>query len=209
MAEIYRVQHKDSHCYIFCDSETEHVILSGRNPYDAGLDKDMLRFMPDVSACGSAPPAKWAGWRPWPSLSWVKTKQAREGKEPENLDDPDIRSGMGYHWRRCGERILFLEKGKRRLNNLGWKDHLLGARPGKGDAPAKKPDAVIERLILNSTKEGETVFDPFAGSGTIGRMALRHGRRAVLIDMTLDWLKHRRWPEIRGKKTKVIQWTSR
>ena len=207
LAEIHRVQNPDSHCYVFCDTETEHIILSGRNPFDSDLDETMISFMAGTNDSPS-PPAKWAGWRAWPTLNWVKTTQAEGQREPEDLVDSSIRSGMGYHWRRCGERILFLEKGKRRLNELGWKDHLLGPRPGKGDAPAKKPDAVIERLILNSTKEGETVLDPFAGSGSVGRMALKHGRRAILIDVTLDWLKHRRWPEIRGKKTKVVQWTS-
>lgn len=206
---LHDVQSDNSHCYIFCDSETEHVILSGRNPYDKDLDKAMAEFATLYSYTEyPMPPARWAGWRPWPTLSWIKTKQGKEEKEPEKLDDSDIRGGMGYHWRRCGERILFLEKGKRRLNNLGWKDHLLGPRPGKGDAPAKKPDGVVERLILNSTREGETVLDPFAGSGTVGRMALRHGRRAVLIDVTLKWIKHSRWPETRGKKTQVVKWNS-
>jgi DNA modification methylase len=31
-------------------------------------------------------------------------------------------------------------------------------------------------------------LDPFAGSGTVGRVALKHRRRAVLIDLNPDYI---------------------
>jgi site-specific DNA-methyltransferase (adenine-specific) len=218
-AELFRIHRDDTHCYVFCDSETEHVILSGRNPYDHDLDVKMINQATALATSNGPlealvvndsnimqPPARGAGWRPWPTLSWVKVKRAKGWKEVEDLDDGDVHSGMGYHWRRCGERILFLEKGKRKLNELGWKDHLLGPRPGKDDAPAQKPDAVVERLILNSTAPGDLVLDPFAGSGVVGRLALKHGRRALLIDVTLQWLLYDNWPEAQGKDVEVTEW---
>ena len=201
---LHRVHAADTHCYVFCDSETEHVILSGRNPYDAKLDAAMCDYM-DLQTNSAAPPARWAGWRAWPTLAWVKVKQAKGWKQVDELEDDDVHSGMGYHWRRCGERILFLEKGKRKLNELGWKDHLLGPRPGRGDAPAQKPASVVEQLILNSSAPGDLVLDPFAGSGVVGRMALKHGRRAILIDVTLEWLKWKDWPEIEGKRVTLVE----
>lgn len=211
--QLYRIQAADTHCYTFCDSETEHVILSGRNPYCAELDREMIA---QASALGIAdganilqPPGIAAGWTCWPTLSWVKVKRAKGWKEVEDLEDGDVHSGMGYHWRRCGERILFMEKGKRKLNELGWKDHLLGPRPGKEDAPAQKPDAVVERLILNSTAPGDIVLDPFAGSGIVGKMALKHGRRALLIDVTLQWMLYDNWPEAQDKHIEVIEWTTK
>lgn len=200
---LHRCHREDTHCYIFCDSETEHVILSGCNPYDAKLDAALSEYM--ALHTGGVPPAKWGGWRAWSTLAWVKVKQAKSWKEADELEDDDVHSGMGYHWRRCGERILFLEKGKRKLNELGWKDHLLGPKPGRGDAPAQKPACVIERLLLNSSAPGDLVLDPFAGSGVVGRMALKHGRRAVLIDVTLEWLKWRDWPEADGKRVIAVE----
>ena len=129
-------------------------------------------------------PAADSGWRPWPSLTWVKTTKAGSAVEdPANLLDEDIRSGMGYHWRRCEERILMLEKGKVKLNKLGWKNVLLGPRAGKGDFPTQKPREVIRRLIENSTQPGDLVLDPFCGSGVVGSVAQELGRRAVLIDV--------------------------
>ena len=54
--------------------------------------------------------------------------------------------------------------------------------------PAQKPLAVIEPLILMSTKEGDTVLDPMCGSGTTGEACLKLDRRAVLCDESAEWL---------------------
>jgi DNA modification methylase/ParB-like chromosome segregation protein Spo0J len=42
----------------------------------------------------------------------------------------------------------------------------------------QKPDELIKRLVMNSSKEGDFIFDPFAGSGTHIVMAAKLGRRA-------------------------------
>lgn len=48
--------------------------------------------------------------------------------------------------------------------------------------PCQFPVAMIERIVLTCSNVGETVMDPFAGSGTTGVAALKHGRKAVLIE---------------------------
>lgn len=48
----------------------------------------------------------------------------------------------------------------------------------------KVPPEVIEQFILQFTKPGDTVLDPFCGSGMTGVAALKHGRRAILIDLS-------------------------
>ena len=180
--QLYRVHRPNSHCYVFCDSETEIVILTGMNPY--------TRDEP-------VPPGRAAGWRARPSLTWVKTKKAvnADVKDKATNNETDawlqqdhVRSGMGYHWRRAEERILFLEKGKRKLNNLGWPNVMCGTRAGKNQFPTEKPENIIERLILNSTNEGDTILDTFAGSGVVGRVAVRLGRRVILIDLDIAWI---------------------
>lgn len=45
------------------------------------------------------------------------------------------------------------------------------------------PDELARRCILPSTLPGDLVFDPFDGSGTVRRIALEHGRRAVGADL--------------------------
>ncbi len=48
--------------------------------------------------------------------------------------------------------------------------------------PTQKPRAIIDRIIKVHTNPGDRVLDSFAGSGTLGDSAIRHGRSAVLID---------------------------
>lgn len=48
--------------------------------------------------------------------------------------------------------------------------------------PTQKPEALAERIIRASSNPGDLVCDPFAGSGTVGSVAARLGRRFLLID---------------------------
>lgn len=105
------------------------------------------------------PEAERAGFRFWKPLVWDKQT-----------------IGMGYHYRARYEFILFFEKGKRRLNDLGIADVIPVPRVHRG-YPAEKPPAVSEVLIKQSTMPGEIVADPFMGSGSVGVAALRCGRR--------------------------------
>ena len=111
------------------------------------------------------PEAERAGFRFWKPLVW--DKQA---------------IGMGYHYRARYEFILFFEKGKRRLNDLGVADVISVPRVHRG-YPAEKPPAVSEVLIKQSTTAGEIVVDPFMGSGSVGVAALKNGRRFLGTDL--------------------------
>ena len=48
--------------------------------------------------------------------------------------------------------------------------------------PTQKPEALSERILRAGSNAGELVLDPFAGSGTVGVVASRLGRRFVLVD---------------------------
>ena len=48
--------------------------------------------------------------------------------------------------------------------------------------PTQKPLGVLERIIKVHTNPGDWVLDFFAGSGTTGVAAIKHGRNAILID---------------------------
>lgn len=45
------------------------------------------------------------------------------------------------------------------------------------------PEELAEWCIASSTEPGDLVLDPFAGSGTVGAVCRRLGRRAVLLDL--------------------------
>jgi site-specific DNA-methyltransferase (adenine-specific) len=48
--------------------------------------------------------------------------------------------------------------------------------------PTQKPEGVLRRLVAASSKAGGWCLDPFAGSGTLGAVCRRLGRRFVLVD---------------------------
>jgi site-specific DNA-methyltransferase (adenine-specific) len=104
------------------------------------------------------PIAERVGFKFWKPLVWDKLK-----------------IGMGYHYRARYEFILFFEKGKRKLNNLGVPDVIEHPRVHKG-YPTEKPAEVSEVLILQSSEPGQLVVDPFVGSGSTGVAAARNGR---------------------------------
>ena len=83
------------------------------------------------------PEAEQAGFRFWKPLVWDKRT-----------------IGMGYHYRARYEFILFFEKGKRRLNDLGIADVISVPRI-RGGYPAEKPPEVSEVLIGQSSQPGE------------------------------------------------------
>lgn len=53
----------------------------------------------------------------------------------------------------------------------------------------QKPLGILERIVKVHTNPGEVVMDFFAGSGTAGEAAAKHGRRFVLVDENPDAVK--------------------
>ena len=111
------------------------------------------------------PEAERAGFRFWKPLVWDKRT-----------------IGMGYHYRARYEFVLFFEKGKRRLNDLGVADVISVPRI-HGGYPAEKPPELSEVLIRQSSQPGDLVADPFMGSGSVGVAAMRLGRRFLGNDL--------------------------
>jgi site-specific DNA-methyltransferase (adenine-specific) len=79
-------------------------------------------------------------------------------------------------------------KGRKRWNGGGkhgfWTcglEHGHGGG-GKSEHPTKKPLALMLEIVSDFTDPGETVLDPFAGSGTTGVAAIRLGRHFVGIE---------------------------
>jgi site-specific DNA-methyltransferase (adenine-specific) len=111
------------------------------------------------------PAGERAGFKFWKPLIWDK-----------------LRIGMGYHYRARYECILFFEKGKRKLNDLGVADVISAPRIING-YPAEKPVSVSEVLVQQSSVAGELVIDPFMGSGSAGVAAVRHNRAFMGNDL--------------------------
>ena len=67
--------------------------------------------------------------------------------------------------------------GERLKNDQGTKVH-----------PTQKPEALLQRVIMSSTKPGDVILDPFFGTGTTGAVAKRLGRNFVGIEREQDYI---------------------
>ncbi len=59
--------------------------------------------------------------------------------------------------------------------------------PENTDHPTQKPEKLIAKLVLASSKEGDFVFDPFLGSGTTTTIAKKLGRNFCGIDINEEY----------------------
>lgn len=131
-------------------------------------DSHLYLFCDPETAFIAKPIGEAVGFKFWKPLVWDKKK-----------------IGMGYHYRSRYEFILFFEKGKRKLHDLGIPDIIEVPRVHNG-YPTEKPSAVSEVLISQSTEVGALVIDPFMGSGSVGCAAITLGRRFSGCDICAE-----------------------
>ena len=55
--------------------------------------------------------------------------------------------------------------------------------------PTQKPEALLQRVLMASTKEGDVVLDPFFGTGTTGAAAKRLGRKYIGIEREEEYVR--------------------
>ena len=64
----------------------------------------------------------------------------------------------------------------------------IATQPYPGAHFATYPEKLVEPCILAGSARGDVVLDPFNGSGTTGRVAIRHGRSYVGLDVSREYL---------------------
>ena len=87
------------------------------------------------------------------------------------------------------EMIIFAEKGRRHLNGDRNTDILEFDRVANLKHPTEKPVPLLKFIIEKSTLEGETVFDPFMGSGSTCVAAKKLNRKYIGIEIDEQWYK--------------------
>lgn len=88
-------------------------------------------------------------------------------------------------WGQGIEYILFLKKGRRLRSDVRRNGvfHIPQVRPKDLIHPHEKPVPLLQLLIKHSTNPGDTLVDPFGGSGSLVRAARKTKRNAVAIEM--------------------------
>ena len=80
-----------------------------------------------------------------------------------------------------------------------------GSKEEKFDHPTQKPLELMRRPILNHTKRGQVIYDPFLGSGTTMMAAELTERICLGIDIDPRYVDVAvlRWQEYTGQEAKL------
>jgi site-specific DNA-methyltransferase (adenine-specific) len=89
-----------------------------------------------------------------------------------------------------------IKVGKKVVNDTKIKGNVFrydtakASRKGEyGGHPAPFPEALANDHILSWSNAGDTVFDPFTGSGTTGKMAILNNRNFIGIELNEEYFK--------------------
>ncbi len=93
--------------------------------------------------------------------------------------------GLGWAFRHQYELILVLEKGKPKYNLRNFSDVQSASHINHNDQthPHEKPLDLLKKIIIHSSKPGDLVLDPFAGSGSTCKACEQVGRRWIGIEL--------------------------
>ncbi len=112
---------------------------------------------------------------------------------PENVKDR-ARQSAEYilHFTKKGnykfnsEHIMVMgQNGKLRLDNQVW----IASTEPKPNHTATFPSKIVKRLLLTVTDEGDTVFEPFLGSGTMLDLCIAYNRKFIGCDINKKFIK--------------------
>jgi DNA modification methylase len=137
------------------------------------------------------------GWRFHQELVWIKNSPVLGHSDYHHQHE-----ALLYGWKPGpGRPGRGRHAGSRWYGNNRETTVLLYDRPARSaEHPTMKPVALMERLVGNSSRRGEIVFDPFAGSGSTLIACERLGRRcfAVELDPAYCDVIRRRYEEYTG-----------
>jgi DNA modification methylase len=100
---------------------------------------------------------------------------------PEKAIGPQYRNGHSQWERRLSDNQ---ESGRNKRSV--W---TIATQPYSEAHFATFPEEIPKLCILAGSKLGDTILDPFAGSGTTGKVALELGRKAILIELNPAYIE--------------------
>ena len=119
------------------------------------------------------------GWILRSKISWIKRNPMPESVKNRPTSATEeiflFTKSPNYYYNSEGVR----EESGANLRNY-W---ILNQEAGKYGHPAAFPRELARRCILLGSKEGDTVLDPFGGSGTTGVVANELHRSAIVIEL--------------------------
>ena len=128
------------------------------------------------------------GGGPKPTFAWVANRMDSEGLSFfHSVIWDKANPGLGWRFRRQHEMVMVSHKKGGRLswtNNSFATPNVIRLMPSRDRLhPNEKPIELVSGFVSWTTKEGDTILDPFMGSGTTLRAAKDLGRKAIGIEI--------------------------
>lgn len=128
------------------------------------------------------------GGGPKPTFAWLANRMDSEGLAFfHSVIWDKVNWGLGLRYRRRHEMVMLAH---RRGGKLAWNHDekpvpniFRMLKPRNGEHPNVKPVELVKQFIRVHTRPGDTVLDPFAGSGTTAIAAMELGRKCILIEL--------------------------
>lgn len=92
-------------------------------------------------------------------------------------------------------KLRVIASARRRLERDGclWVNSrsvwTINTESGEGDHCAVMPTTLAEKCVISGSRPGDTVIDPFNGSGTTGAVAIRHQRNYIGIELNPAYIE--------------------
>jgi site-specific DNA-methyltransferase (adenine-specific) len=159
-----------------------------RRVVDGMLMEAVRVLSPDCCCCCCCG----GGGGPKPTFAWVADRMDRNGLEFFHSVIWDKRNpGLGWRYRRQHEMVMIAH---RTGGKLLWADNDVAARniysfmpPRERSHPNEKPVAMVEHFLQLHSLRGQTILDPFMGSGTTLVACQRLGRQGIGIEIDPDY----------------------
>lgn len=168
---------KTGNCYFDWEAIAEPSTRTSRPQYRRALELAKAASLTDAHFAA----IRAAGMSDAGKARSVQSGTGKNTAEVQRLAD-EAKQVLGGYYRE------FLTPEKKRPPTV-WS---IAPEPLADEHYAPMPQALAERCIKAGSRPGDTVLDPFGGSGTTGRAAIALGRRAVLIDLGYQELRARR-----------------
>lgn len=100
--------------------------------------------------------------------------------------------GIGYNFRPAHEHILLFSQSKTiKASHYSLSSVLCHNKVSGNNKkhPTEKPVPLMEELVLGLTQVGDTVLDPFMGSGSVGVACIKNGRNFYGYDIVKEYVE--------------------
>ena len=159
-----------------------------RRVVDGMLSEAVRVLSPDCCCCCCG------GGGPKPTFAWVADRMDREGLAFFHSVIWDKKNpGLGWRYRRQHEMVMVSHRAG---GKLLWADNDVTARniysqmpPRDRQHPNEKPVEMVEHFLRLHSSEGQTILDPFMGSGTTLVACAKLGRKGIGIELDPDYFE--------------------